>query len=62
MRARENLKALEKALEREVLEFWTWLGAGEAPETWESAVSAFSEQKPVNPASDGDRKSELPRH
>ncbi len=34
MRMQSGLVALEKAVEREILAFFTLLGAGEAPEDW----------------------------
>jgi len=34
MRMQAGLLALEKAVEREILAFFTLLGAGEAPEDW----------------------------
>ena len=38
MRIPENIVAWEKALERQVMSFFTLLGAGEAPECWQQEL------------------------
>lgn len=42
MRIPENIMEWEKALERQVMSFFTLLGAGEAPECWQQEL-----QEPV---------------
>lgn len=31
----DNIRALEKTVEKQVLTFFVWLGAGETPESWQ---------------------------
>lgn len=34
----DSIRALEKAAEKQALIFFTWLGAGAAPESWQQDI------------------------
>lgn len=57
MRMTNSLKALEKTMEKEVLTFFTLLGAGEAPEDWQATGQPLPE-----PESDRKAETTAPHH
>lgn len=61
MRMTNSLKALEKTMEKEVLTFFTLLGAGEAPEDWQAVRHAHGQPLP-EPESDRKAETTAPHH
>lgn len=50
MRVTENLRAFEKAVEKEIVAFFIRLGAGEAPESWRADLSWQEDHVTAEPA------------
>lgn len=53
MRAGKSAKALEQAIEQEIFAFWAWLGASEAPESWDAAADQPDQPDRADPAPAG---------
>jgi hypothetical protein len=64
MRTGKSVKALEQAIEQEILAFWAWLGASEAPESWDAAADQLDQPNRADPLHVGriNRGARRPHH